>query len=192
MCRDVAHGGRRCRSTAAESAARQARRVRARERAAELEQLEEAEPTWVEIEAETLEQFEKVMKAELAAQHDAEVLADDPELPVLEEELEELADTITTASDANEASRPSWVQIVAGGTVDALAWLVGDGADAPPAGHGERGVVVARAVVQRRQKTAVEVVEEFTIGGLASFVEGLLFALTLGLLDLDDAEPEAA
>ena len=75
----------------------------------------------MEIEAETLEQFEKVMKAELAAQHDAEVLADDPELPVLEEELEELADTITTASDANEASRPSWVQIAAGGTVDALA-----------------------------------------------------------------------
>ena len=77
MCRDKEHGGRRCRSTAAESAARQARRVRARERAAELEPVEEERPRWVEIEAETLAQFEKVMKAELRAQHDAEVLADD-------------------------------------------------------------------------------------------------------------------
>ncbi|MBS3180024.1 MULTISPECIES: hypothetical protein [unclassified Pseudoclavibacter] len=144
----------------------------------------------MEIEAETLAQFERVMKAELAAEHDADALADDPELPELEEELEELADTITTASDADEGARPGWVQTAAGGTLDALEWLMGEGAGAPPAGLGERGGVVARAVAQRRQRTAVEVAEEFVIGGLAGIVEGLLFALTLGLLDLKDAEPQ--
>lgn len=188
MCRDIAHGGRRCRSTAAESAARQVRRVRARERAAESEQVEEEQPTWVEIEAETLAQFEKIMKAELAAEHEADVLADDPELPAIEEELEELATKITTASDANEGTRPGWVQVAAGGTVDALEWLAGDGADTPPAVLGERGGVVARTVAQRRQRTTVELVEEFTIGGLADVVAGLLFALTLGLLDMDDMD----
>lgn len=192
MCRDKEHGGRRCRSTAAESAARQARRVRARERAAELEQLEEETPTWVEIEAETLEMFEKIMTAELAAEHDAEILADDPDVPELEEELEALADTITAASEADEGARPGWVWTAANGTADALAWLVGDGADDPPAGLGERGGVVARAVAQRRQKTAVESVETFVIGGLAGVIEGLLFAITFGLLDLEDAEAEAA
>lgn len=192
MCRDIAHGGRRCRSTAAESAARQARRVRARERAAESEQVDEAQPTWVEIEAETLAQFEKIMKAEIAAQHDAEVLETDPELPELEEELEALGDTITAASEADESARPGWVQVAANGTIDALAWLVGDGADVPPAVLGERGGVVARAVAQRRQRTGVESVETFVIGGLAGVIEGLLFALTLGLLDLEDAEPEVA
>lgn len=172
MCRDIAHGGRRCRSTAAESAARQARRVRARERAAESEQVDEAQPTWVEIEAETLAQFEKIMKAEIAAQHDAEVLETDPELPELEEELEALGDTITAASEADESARPGWVQVAANGTIDALAWLVGDGADAPPAALGERGGVVARAVAQRRQRTGVESVETFVIGGLAGVIEG--------------------
>lgn len=188
MCRDIAHGGRRCRTTAAESAARQARRVRARERTAEAAQVKEERPRWVEIEAETLAQFERVMAAELAAEHDAEVLADDPELPELEEELEGLADKITTASETDETSRPSWVQTAASGTVDALQWLVGDGAGDPPAGLGERGGVVARAVAQRRRKTTVELVEEFTIGGLADVVAGLLFALTLGLLDMDDMD----
>lgn len=57
---------------------------------------------------------------------------------------------------------------------------------------GERGGVVARAVAQRRRKTAVESVETFVIGGLAGIVEGLLFALTFGLLDMETAEPEAA
>lgn len=175
-----------------ESAARQARRVRARERSAELEQVEEELPRWAPIEAETLEMFERIMKAELRAQHDAEVLTDDPELPELEEELEVLADTIATASEADEAAHPDWVQVAASGTVDALEWLMGEGADAPPAGLGERGGAVARAVAQRRQRTAVEAAEEFVIGGLAGVVAGLLFAITFGLLDLDDAEPEVA
>lgn len=192
MCRDKEHGGRRCRSTAAESAARQARRVRARERAAEVEQLEEELPQWAEIEAETLAQFERVLAAELAAQHDVQALADGPELPDLEEELEELGDRITNASEADEAARPGWVQTAALGTLDALEWLMGDGAGDPPASLGERGSVVARAVAQRRRKTAVESAEEFVIGGLAGIVEGLLFAITFGLLDLDDEEPEAA
>ncbi|WP_394254364.1 hypothetical protein [Pseudoclavibacter helvolus] len=143
----------------------------------------------MEIEAETLAQFERVMKAELAAEHNADALADDPELPELEEELEVLGDRITAASEADEGARPSWVWTAASGTADALEWLFGDGADAPPAGLGERGAAVARAVAQRRQKTAVEAVEEFTIGGLAGIIKGLLYAITFGLLNLDSAEP---
>ncbi len=107
-----------------------------------------------------------------SAQHDANVLETDPELPELEEELEALAEKIATASDADETTRPGWVQTAAGGTIDALAWLVGDGADAPPAVLGERGGVVARAVAQRRQRTGVESVETFVIGGLAGVIEG--------------------
>ncbi|WP_424465424.1 hypothetical protein [Pseudoclavibacter helvolus] len=188
MCRDSQHGGRRCqrRDTAVESAARQARRLRTRERASQALDAAEKLEAWQPIAATALAAQARMLRLTDAADCDADVLAREAEVDELERDLLALDDLIEQQRQTG-LPQPSWASALASHSADALLWFAS--ADSgktpsspPPAALGARGAAVAGAVVQRRQARGVEAAVDQSFDGLADLLGGLLAVLTLGLL----------
>lgn len=188
MCRDTQHGGRRCqrRPAAVESAARQARRLRARERASQALDVAERLEGWQPIAAAALAAQARMVRLTDASDCDAEVLAQEAEVDELERDLLALDDLIEQQR-ATGQPEPNWASTLGSHATDALLWFAAsDGgkapASAPPAALGARGAAVAGAVAQRRQARGVEAVVDQGFDGLADILGGLLAVLTLGIL----------
>lgn len=188
MCRDQKHGGRRCtrRPAAVESAARQARRLRARERASQALDAAEKLEAWQPIAAAALAAQARMLRLTDASDCDADLLAREAELDELERDLLAL-DGLIEEQRATGLPEPTWASTLGSATTDALLWFASNDngrtpASPPPAALGARGAAVAGAVAQRRQARGVEAAVDQGFDGLADILGGLLAVLTLGLL----------
>ena len=134
MCRDQKHGGRRCtrRSAAVESAARQARRLRARERASQALDAAEKLEAWQPIAAAALAAQARMLRLTDASDCDADLLAREAELDELERDLLAL-DGLIEEQRATGLPEPTWASTLGSATTDALLWFASNDNGRTPA-----------------------------------------------------------